>query len=158
MLACGHCKPNALKSRTQRSQVQEIIRPAVSNLSAKDWIRKKKFFNVFFIWSRDELLTEIHLNERGEFLNECGDFLKGESGVRGVLVAVVMSSCVKPSQTIDKRERRRNESYHMITHRHEKVKPQASTSFHFDLHGTTSLEHSPTPDDESQIMRPQFRV
>ena len=33
----------------------------------------------------------IHLNERGDFLN-------GESGVRGDLVAVVISSCLQVSQ------------------------------------------------------------
>ena len=37
------------------------------------------------------------MKERGEFLKECGDFLKGERGVRGDLAAEVISSCVVTS-------------------------------------------------------------
>ncbi len=40
----------------------------------------------------------------------------------------------------------------MVAHSDKQIKEQSSTLLHLHLHGATSLESAPAPDDESKVV------
>ena len=80
-------------------------------------------------------------------------------GVLGLLLKLARSSCnyqpLSPPQSWEWKR-----THQMITQRHKEIKPQPSsaTPLHLLLHSPRPLKSLPRPDDQSQIMCPQFRI
>ena len=53
-------------------------------------------------------------------------------------------------------KKKEKKTYHMITHRNKKIKKQLPALLHLHLHRPTALKSGPTPDNQREVMCPQF--